>query len=155
VREREDANRPRVAGHLDEIQGVVANTLNLFRQGAVGFIDWLDLPGIHMKIALMPANAKSQAIKATRNSLDLMPLAIAIVLGFVFGAVLTFWHRRLMGQLHAAHPDVWQRLGRGPGARLWPLSLRFPIWSWPNMFFFVTRRYERLGDRSFSAEAAK
>ena len=43
VREREDANRTRVAGHLDEIQGVVANTLNLFRNGAVGFIDWLDV----------------------------------------------------------------------------------------------------------------
>jgi len=51
VREREDKNRARVAGHLDEIQGVVANTLNLFRNGAsllansfgVGFIDWLGL----------------------------------------------------------------------------------------------------------------
>jgi hypothetical protein len=42
VCEREDANRTRVAGYLDEIQGVVANTLNLFRGGAVGFIDWLD-----------------------------------------------------------------------------------------------------------------
>src|SRR5437660_6480929 len=51
VRGREDKNRARVAGHLDEIQGVVANTLNLFRNGArllansfgVGFIDWLGL----------------------------------------------------------------------------------------------------------------
>jgi hypothetical protein len=42
VREREDANRTREAGHLDEIQGVVANTLKLLRNGAVGFIDWLD-----------------------------------------------------------------------------------------------------------------
>jgi hypothetical protein len=42
VREREDANRTRVAGHLDEIQGVAASTLNLYRKGAVGFIDWLD-----------------------------------------------------------------------------------------------------------------
>ena len=41
VREREDANRTREAGHLDEIQGVVANTLKLFPDGAVGFIDWL------------------------------------------------------------------------------------------------------------------
>jgi hypothetical protein len=41
VREREDENRTREAGHLDEIQGVVANTLNAFRNGAVGFIDWL------------------------------------------------------------------------------------------------------------------
>ena len=50
VREREDANRTREAGHLDEIQGVVANKLDLFGNGAsllanifgVGFIDWLD-----------------------------------------------------------------------------------------------------------------
>jgi hypothetical protein len=42
VRERQDANRTREAGHLDEIQGVVAITLNLFRNGAVGFIEWLD-----------------------------------------------------------------------------------------------------------------
>src|SRR6266705_3586095 len=38
--QRTSFNRTRVAGHLDEIQGVVA--LNLFRNGAVGFIDWLD-----------------------------------------------------------------------------------------------------------------
>ena len=52
MREREDANRTREAGHLDEIQGVVANTLDLLRNGAacrvfmftlVGFIDWLGL----------------------------------------------------------------------------------------------------------------
>jgi hypothetical protein len=43
VREREDANRTRVAGHLDEIQGAVANTLNLYRNGAVAFIGWLDV----------------------------------------------------------------------------------------------------------------
>ena len=41
VREREDVNRTREAGHLDEIQGAVANTLNAFRNGAVGFIEWL------------------------------------------------------------------------------------------------------------------
>ena len=42
VCEREDANRTRVAGHLDEIQGVVANTLLSYRNGIVGFIDGLD-----------------------------------------------------------------------------------------------------------------
>jgi len=42
VREREDANRTREAGHLDEIQGVVANILKFSGNGAVGFIDWLD-----------------------------------------------------------------------------------------------------------------
>src|SRR5437016_14088691 len=41
VREREDENRTREAGNLDEIQGAVARSLNLFRNGAVGFIDWL------------------------------------------------------------------------------------------------------------------
>ena len=40
--EREDANRTRVVGHLDEIQGVVASTLSLQHNGAVGFIVWLD-----------------------------------------------------------------------------------------------------------------
>src|SRR5438876_1006931 len=53
VRERAKANRTREAGHLDEIQGAVANTLGVFRNGAagprvlrftlVGFIDWLGL----------------------------------------------------------------------------------------------------------------
>ena len=42
VREREDANRTREAGNRDEVEGVVANTLNAFRYGAVGFIGWLD-----------------------------------------------------------------------------------------------------------------
>ena len=42
VREREDTNRTRVAGSRDGVEGVVANTLNLRRNGAVGFIDWLD-----------------------------------------------------------------------------------------------------------------
>src|SRR6266567_3350353 len=41
--QRTSFNRTRVAGHLDEIQGAVANTLNLVRNGAVGFIDWLGL----------------------------------------------------------------------------------------------------------------
>ena len=35
-------NHTRVAGHLDEIQGCVTSTLNSARDGAVGFIDWLD-----------------------------------------------------------------------------------------------------------------
>jgi len=47
VRERQDANRTREAGHLDEIQGIVATVLDLFRNGTsllakvfgLGFID--------------------------------------------------------------------------------------------------------------------
>jgi hypothetical protein len=42
VCEREDANRTREAGNRDEVEGVVANTLGAFRNGAVGFIHWLD-----------------------------------------------------------------------------------------------------------------
>jgi hypothetical protein len=42
VREGEDANRTREAGLRDEVEGVVANMLNSFRNGAVGFIEWLD-----------------------------------------------------------------------------------------------------------------
>jgi hypothetical protein len=33
VRERESVSRTRVAGHLDEIQGVVANSLAYFAMG--------------------------------------------------------------------------------------------------------------------------
>src|SRR4029077_7874429 len=47
VREREDANRTRVAGHLDEIQGVVASALRLSRNGAVGLINRLDRSRTH------------------------------------------------------------------------------------------------------------
>jgi hypothetical protein len=43
VCEREDANRTREAGNRDEVEGVVANSLDLFRNGAVGFIEWLDV----------------------------------------------------------------------------------------------------------------
>jgi len=41
VRERKDANRTREAGNRDEVESVVASTLWLLRNGAVGFIDWL------------------------------------------------------------------------------------------------------------------
>jgi len=42
VRERGDENRTREAGNRDEVEGVVPSTLELHRNGAVGFIDWLD-----------------------------------------------------------------------------------------------------------------
>src|SRR5438067_10995250 len=41
--QRTSFNRTREAGNRDEVEGVVANTLNSFRNGAVGFIDWLGL----------------------------------------------------------------------------------------------------------------
>jgi hypothetical protein len=35
--------------HHKPRQGVVANTLNFFRNGAVGFIDWLDVSSLARK----------------------------------------------------------------------------------------------------------
>ena len=81
-------------------------------------------------------------------------LAMMICAG-LFGLWLSFWHRRLMVQLHAMAPDVWQRLGRGFASRFWMFSLGYPLWSWGSMFFFVAKRYERLGDSHFSAQAAR
>ena len=46
MRDREDANRTREAGHLDEIQGVVANTLNTFRNGAACRVSSFTLVGV-------------------------------------------------------------------------------------------------------------
>jgi hypothetical protein len=60
VREREDENRTREAGHLDEIQGVVANTLKLLRNGAVGFIDWLDGWGLPCKLNANPTEGATR-----------------------------------------------------------------------------------------------
>jgi hypothetical protein len=45
VRECEDTNRTRVAGSRDGVESVAANTLELFRNGAAVFIDWLDEAG--------------------------------------------------------------------------------------------------------------
>jgi hypothetical protein len=53
VREREDANRTTEAGHLGEIQGVVANTLSLHPNGVVGFIVWLGLFGCFTRMLLL------------------------------------------------------------------------------------------------------
>jgi hypothetical protein len=41
--QRASFNRTREAESRDEVEGVVAKTLNAFRNGAVGFIDWLGL----------------------------------------------------------------------------------------------------------------
>jgi hypothetical protein len=64
VREPEEANRTRVAGHLDEIQGVVANTLKLYCNGVIGFIDWLDVTLI---INMLPVLQSFQATAAGAN----------------------------------------------------------------------------------------
>jgi hypothetical protein len=70
VREREDANRTREAGHLDEIQGVVANALDAFRNGAVGFIDWLDLAVPNEALHGRVANAGKFPKLGTENQTD-------------------------------------------------------------------------------------
>jgi hypothetical protein len=59
VREREDENCTRAAGHLDEIQGVIQLTLKLLRRGVVGFIDWVSLIPDH-KILLSPRSPYSE-----------------------------------------------------------------------------------------------
>jgi len=61
VREREDANRTREAGHLDEIQGVVANTLKLYRNGAVGFIDWLGFGFVANHFDVVPVRTDDES----------------------------------------------------------------------------------------------
>jgi len=86
-----------------------------------------------------------------------MPVVFTMMIfGFLFGTWLTFWHRSLMVQLHAFAPEVWQDLGSSYVSRdVWSWSLRYPVWSWRSMFFFVTRRYEELGDSRFSARASR
>jgi hypothetical protein len=44
-------NRTREAGNRDEVEGVLANALDLFRNGAVGFIDWLGLLSVFTVLA--------------------------------------------------------------------------------------------------------
>ena len=85
-----------------------------------------------------------------------MTLLFAIIIAVVYGICFGFWHRKLMIQLHASHPDEWQRLGREDiTGHFWPLSLRLPIWSWSSQFFFIAKRYERLGLPEFSRQAAR
>jgi len=50
VCERQDANRTREAGSRDEVEGAVANMVDLFCNGAVGFIDWLGCKAISGRI---------------------------------------------------------------------------------------------------------
>jgi hypothetical protein len=53
VREREDENGTKVVGHLDEIQGVIANHIKVAPSWVVGFIDWVGLMPNH-KILISP-----------------------------------------------------------------------------------------------------
>src|SRR6266513_2164175 len=52
-------NRTREAGNRDEVEGIVAITLNLFRQGAVGFIDWLDVFVAGLLVCICQASVAS------------------------------------------------------------------------------------------------
>src|SRR4029077_5713191 len=62
VREGEDQNRTREVGNRDEVEGVVANTLKLYRDGAVGFIDWLGLGFVatHFDVVLVRPGNKTE-----------------------------------------------------------------------------------------------
>jgi hypothetical protein len=68
--QRTSFNRTRVAGHLDEIQGVVASTVKLSRNGAVGFIDWLDGGAIFSRV-----RCTRMAAVTSRNGTRLVDLA--------------------------------------------------------------------------------
>ena len=69
MRECEETNRTREAGHLDEIQGIVANTLNSLRSGAsllakifgVGFIDWLGLGFVANYFDVVPVRTNDES----------------------------------------------------------------------------------------------
>ena len=64
MREREDANRTREAGHLDEIQGAVATALMLLPNGPIGFIEWLE-PSLHpfLSAPILITDVKKCAIR--------------------------------------------------------------------------------------------
>ena len=66
MREREDANRTREAGSLDEIRGVVANTLKLHRNAAVGFIDWLGLGFVANHFDVVPVRTDDESCIVVR-----------------------------------------------------------------------------------------
>ena len=52
--QRTSFNRTREAGNRDEVEGVVASTLNAFQCGAVGFIDWLGRMGVTAQLPELP-----------------------------------------------------------------------------------------------------
>ena len=62
-------NRTREAGNRDEVEAVVANTLKLFRNGAVGFIDWLDADVNHAPIIEENEEAKPGGAKLAKARL--------------------------------------------------------------------------------------
>lgn len=85
MREREDENPTRVAGNQHEVESVVANTLNSSRNGAVGFIDWLDAFIDRGETSAAALNAQ---MNSTRISLrrDFRPLS-GVVNHLLFGTL--------------------------------------------------------------------
>ena len=59
-------NRTREAGNRDEVEGVVANTLKLYRNGAVGFIDWLGLGFVANHFDVVPVRANDESCIVVR-----------------------------------------------------------------------------------------
>jgi hypothetical protein len=84
-----------------------------------------------------------------------MKLAIGfMILCGLYGFVLTCWHLKLMVYLHREHTPEWQKLG--PlifGNQLWPYSIRYPVWSWRSLGFFLFKRYKILNDPEFVCRA--
>ena len=82
-------------------------------------------------------------------------ISLAII-GSILTAILTFWHRRLMVCLREESPETWQRLGREDVfGHLWPLSVRYPLWSWSSIFFLLTAQFKKLGDPTFNKKAQR
>jgi hypothetical protein len=86
--------------------------------------------------------------------MEVMILVLSILANAIIVVALGFWHRNLMIQLQTTHAEVWKNLGREDlFGSFWPSSLQLPIWSWSSLFFFITKKYERLGDPAFCRRA--
>ncbi len=75
-------------------------------------------------------------------------LIITFMLASVaFGWQLGIWHGALMARLREQHPETWRCLGRPHSARAG--------WTFTTLAFLFSRRFERLDDPQFSAEARR
>jgi hypothetical protein len=77
---------------------------------------------------------------------------VVLIAAFMLGSLalgwqLGVWHGALMAQLRERHPEAWQELGSPHAA--------WAGWSFATLFFLLFRRFERLGDSRFSADARR